>query len=64
VVLLRTLKTAETVLDHILTHADRVPNVDEFFRIMDRITRKLKSIAPNKQQQEVRVPADMWSKKL
>jgi hypothetical protein len=64
VVLLRTLKTAETVLDHILTHADRVPNVDEFFRIMDRITRKLKSIAPNKPQQEVRVPADMWSKKL
>jgi len=61
VVLLRTLKTAETVLEHILTHGERVANVDEFFRIIDRITRKLKAIAPNKQPQSVRVPADMWS---
>lgn len=62
VVLLRTLKTAETVLDHILTHGDRVPNVDEFFRLIDRLTKKLKSIAPNKQPNNARVPADMWSK--
>lgn len=63
VVLLRTLKTAETVMDHILTHGEQVANVDEFFRLIDRLTKKLKSIAPNKQPQAVRVPADMWSKK-
>jgi hypothetical protein len=63
VVLLRTLKTAETVLDHILTHGERVPNVDEFFRLINRIEQKLKSIAPNKTAQTVRVPADMWSDK-
>ena len=62
VVLLRTLKTAETVIDHILTHGERVANVDEFFRLIERISRKLKSIAPNKKPAEARVPADMWSK--
>lgn len=62
VVLLRTLKTAETVIDNILMHGEKVPNVDEFFRIIDRLTRKLKTIAPNKLPQSVRVPADMWSK--
>ena len=61
VVLLRELKSAETVLDAILSHGDRVPNVDEFFRIIDRLTRKLRTIAPNKQPQTARVPADMWS---
>jgi hypothetical protein len=63
VVLLRTLKTAETVIDHILTHGERVPNVDEFFRLLNRLETKLKSIAPNKAAQTVRVPADMWSDK-
>jgi ParB-like chromosome segregation protein Spo0J len=63
VVLLKTLKSAETVLDHALTHGERVPNIDEFFRILDRITKKLKEIAPNKPPVSVRVPADMWSKK-
>jgi hypothetical protein len=62
VVLLRNLKAAETVLDNILTHGERVPNVDEFFRMIDRLEKKLKSIAPNKLPQSVRVPADMWSK--
>lgn len=62
VVLLRTLKTAETVLDHILTHGERVPNVDEFFRLIDRLTKKLKTIAPNKRPNSARVPSDMWSK--
>lgn len=62
VVLLRTLKTAETVLEHILTHGERVPNVDEFFRILDRLTKKLKSIAPNKQPNSCIVPSDMWRK--
>ena len=63
VVLLKTLKAAETVVEGILAHGERVPNVDEFFRILDRITKQLKSIAPNKQPQQVRVPADMWSDK-
>ena len=63
VVLLKTLKSAETVLDHALTHGERIPNIDEFFRILDRITKKLKEIAPNKPPVSVRVPADMWSKK-
>ena len=63
VVLLRTLKTAETVLDTIITHGERVANVDEFFRIMDRISRQLKSIAPNRKPQTARVPSDMWSDK-
>ena len=62
VVLIRTLKTAETVLDHIVTHGGRVPNVDEFFRIIDRLTKKLKSIAPNKQPKKPSSPGDMWSK--
>ncbi len=63
VVLLRTLKAAETVVDAILTHGERVPNVDEFFRIIDRITKQLKAIAPNKKATTARVPADLWSDK-
>lgn len=63
VVLLRTLKTAETVLDNIVTHGERVPNVDEFFRIIDRLTRQLKSVSPNTKPQTARVPADMWKDK-
>lgn len=63
VVLLRALKSAETVVNQILSHGDQVPNVDEYFRIIERITRQLKSIAPNQKQQSARVPADMWSKK-
>lgn len=64
VVLLRTLKTAATVLDEITTHGGRVHNVDEFFRIVARITKQLRAISPNyKQPQEARVPADLWSDK-
>jgi ParB-like chromosome segregation protein Spo0J len=63
VVLLRELKSADTVLDAIMAHGDRVANVDEFFRIIDRITKKLRQLAPNKQPQTVRVPADLWSNK-
>lgn len=63
VVLLRTLRTAETVLDNLVTHGERVTNVDEFFHIVERLTKKLKSIAPNKKPQTARVPADLWSQK-
>lgn len=63
VVLLRTLKTAETVVDHLITHGERVANVDEFFHLLGRIDRKLKSIAPNKKSERAQIPADMWGKK-
>lgn len=63
VVLLKTLKSADTVLDGILAHGEKVANVDEFFRIIDRITKKLRTLAPNKKAESARVPADMWSDK-
>lgn len=63
VVLLRELKSADTALNSILTHGDRVTNIDEFFRIIDRITQKLRKLAPNKRPDSVRVPADLWSNK-
>lgn len=61
-VLLRELKSASTTLDAIAASGERVPNVDEFFRIVDRITQKLRDLSPNKKPKAVRVPADMWSK--
>lgn len=63
VVFLRTLKTAETVVDHLVTHGERIANIDEFFHLLRRIEDKLRSIAPNKRPESVRVPADMWSDK-
>lgn len=64
VVLLRELKSADTVLDTILSNGDRVANVDEFFRVIDRITQKLRKLAPkNPSPQTARVPADLWSDK-
>jgi len=63
VVLLRALKSAETVLESILTHGERVTNVDEFFHILNRLTKHIKSLAPNQPPQQARVPADMWSPK-
>lgn len=64
VVLLRELKSADTTLDACLLAGDRIPNVDEFFRLIDRIKEKLRKFSPNKQPVTARVPADMWSKKL
>jgi|JI9StandDraft_1071089.scaffolds.fasta_scaffold18919_2 hypothetical protein len=61
VVLLRELKSADTVLDAIVLHGERIANVDEFFRIIDKITQKLRKLAPNKQPRTARVPADLWS---
>ena len=63
VVLLRELKSAETVLDSILANGELVSNVDEFFRIINKITEKLRSLSPNKRPQTARVPADLWSDK-
>lgn len=64
VVLLRELKSVDTTLDACLLSGDRIPNVDELFRLIDRIKDKLRKVAPNKLPQTARVPADMWSKKL
>lgn len=64
VVLLRELKSADTTLDGCLLAGDRIPNVDEFFRLVDRIKDKLRKLAPNKQPTTARVPADMWSRKI
>ena len=58
IVLLRTLKSADTVLDRILTRGENVANVDEFFRILDRITRKLKSISNIKRKQLTKTSID------
>lgn len=63
VVFLRELKSAETALDGLIALGGRVNNVDEFFRILSSITKKLKDLAPNKKPQEARVPADLWSDK-
>jgi hypothetical protein len=62
VVLMRTLKSADTVLDEIIADSDDIPYVDEFFRILKGIDKKLKSVSPNKSAKTARVPADMWSK--
>lgn len=62
VVLLRELKSADTTIDAILTHGDPVANVDEFFRILDRIMQKLRKLAPNQKPRTARVPADLWKK--
>lgn len=60
VVLLRELKSADTVLDSCLLHGDRLPNVDEFFRLLDRIDQKIRKLAPNRPPQTAKTPADMW----
>jgi hypothetical protein len=62
VVLLRTLKSAETTLDELILEQGDVPYVDEFFRIMKSINEKLKTVAPNPTATSARVPADMWAK--
>jgi len=63
VVLRKELKSVETTLDACLLHGERLPNVDEFFRMADRIIAKIRKLAPNKLPQTARVPADMWSDK-
>jgi hypothetical protein len=63
-VLLRTLRSADTTIDQILRSGHRVPNIDEFFRLLAKIEDKLRSIAPNKTKESSRVPSDMWNKSL
>jgi len=47
-VLLRTLKSAETTVDQMLSNGKRVTYVDEYFHIIGRIEKKLKSVAPTR----------------
>jgi len=46
-----------------MTHGERVPNIDEFFRLLDRLTKKLKSMSANKKTKSPHVPSDLWSDK-
>ena len=62
VTLLKELKAANTTMDDILTTGHHVNNVDEFFRLLEKLRTKLQSIAPNPEARKARVPADMWSK--
>jgi hypothetical protein len=62
ILLLKALKTADTVADQVLSQGQRLKNADEYFRLLDRITKKLAKIAPNRRKTSARVPADMWSK--
>jgi hypothetical protein len=62
VTLLKELKAANTTLDDILTTGHAVNNVDEFFRLLEKIRSKLQSVSRNPEGQKARVPADMWSK--
>jgi len=62
VVLLRALKTVETVVDSILTHGEPVPNVDEFFHILNRVTKKLKVFSTNKKNQKGQPAVDRTSR--
>ena len=57
----RTLKAGETVLDEMIADGDDIPYIDEFFKILKSIDKKLRSIAPNKTAKTSRTPADMWS---
>jgi hypothetical protein len=50
IVLLRALKTAETVADQLIAHGEKIKNVDEFYRIMNNISRKLKAFNGKKVQ--------------
>jgi len=49
-VLLKALKSADSTLDTILTTGERVNNIDEFYRLTDRINKKLKQLAAAKKK--------------
>lgn len=49
-VLLKNLKAADSTLDTILTTGERVNNIDEFYRLTDRINKKLKQLATGKKK--------------
>lgn len=57
----RSLKTAVTILDDMIECGDDIPYVDEFFKLLKSLEKKLRSVAPNPRPQESRVPADKWS---
>ncbi len=60
VTLQRTLKSAVTVLDEIIAKNDELPYIDEFFRLLKIIDKRLRSVSSNPSGHAARVPADMW----
>jgi len=61
--LLKALKAANTLADQVLGQGMKLKNADEYFRILDRIMKKLRVIAPNREKVVERVPADMFRSK-
>lgn len=49
-VLHKFLKSADGLLDKLLITGERVPNIDEFYRLTDRINKKLKQLATGKKK--------------
>jgi len=50
IVLLRAMKSADNILDRIMTHGDTLTNIDEYNRISNSIAKKLKAISINKKK--------------
>ena len=50
IVLLRAMKSADNMLDRIMTHGDTITNIDEYHRISNSIAKKLKAIAITKKK--------------
>lgn len=60
--LLRTLKSAATVLDEIVAGGEPLPYVDEFFRLVNTIEEKLHKVAKkHKKPVKTPTPGDMWA---
>jgi len=56
----RTLKAAITIVDEAQAEHQDIPYVDEFFRLLNILHKKLKAIS-GKRTESPRTPADMWS---
>jgi hypothetical protein len=63
IALLKSLKSAETIMHQLLTSSEMIRNPDEYFRILSRVRDSLMSMSPNKQKKTAPTPADMWSNK-
>lgn len=59
--LLRTLKSAVTVLNGIAEDGEQLPYVDEFYRLLREIETKIKAVAPRRPEAKTaNTPADRW----
>jgi hypothetical protein len=62
IALLRQLKAAETITNHLLASSEKILNPDEYIQILNRMRDRLIRMSPNKQKRTAPTPADMWSK--